>query len=317
MKVNDENSGLDFIGDIHGYGSLLESLLQKLGYLKNRNSYEHPEGRQIVFLGDYIDRGLEVGKTLQIVRSMVESGNAMAIMGNHEYNAVCFHTPDGEGGYLRSHTEGNGKNVKQHQSTLDQFIDDQGEWNAWIEWFKTLPLYIDAGKWRAVHAAWEFESISKLEGKSLLDNEFLKSSADHSSPEFRAVENVLKGLEVELPEGVTFEDHNGNLRRDIRVRWWKEPGNGTYRGIVFPPSETIPDIALSIDEKDKWQTYSSEESPVFFGHYWIPTKIPAAPLTSNAACLDYSVASPDGKLTAYRWDGEAKLKPEKYVQVSI
>ena len=34
---------------------------------------------------------------------MVESGNALAVMGNHELNAIAFHTPDGGGSHLRPH----------------------------------------------------------------------------------------------------------------------------------------------------------------------------------------------------------------------
>lgn len=308
---------LDFIGDIHGYGSVLENLLSELGYKNVGETHEHPEGRRVVFLGDYIDRGPEVEKTLQTVRAMVESGNAYAIMGNHEYNAVCFYTPDGKGDYLRSHTEDSGKNVRQHQSTLDQFADDPEQWSEWVEWFRTLPFYIDAGAWRAVHAAWDFGSIGRLEGESLNDDTFLHRSADSSLWEFSAVENVLKGLEVELPDDITFKDHNGNTRQNMRVRWWEDPVGKNYRGIIFPPSVQVPDTAVSIDTGGVWQSYDNNEPPVFFGHYWIPPETKAEPVADNAACLDYSVASPSGKLTAYRWDGEQDLLPDNFVQVPV
>jgi hypothetical protein len=317
MSLTDKKLHLDFIGDIHGYGSVLDSLLEKLGYSKNNSSFEHSQGRRVVFLGDYIDRGPEVEKTLQTVRSMVESGNALAIMGNHEYNAVCFHTPDRKGDYLRSHKEGGGKNIRQHQATLDQFAHDTVAWDMWIEWLKTLPFYLECGDWRAVHASWDFNSLKRLKGKSLLDEDFLYSSADPSSLDFRAVENVLKGLEVQLPEGVTFEDQNGNLRSEIRVRWWEVPNGGSYRDIVFPESLSIPDVSVSIVESDEWRQYPKNDSPVFFGHYWIPAKKSPEPVAVNAACLDYSVASPEGKLTAYRWDGESELDKEKFVQVCV
>ena len=313
-----ENRGLDFIGDIHGYGSVLKELLNRLGYKNNNDLYEHPsEGRRVVFLGDYIDRGPEVGLTLEIVRSMVESGNALAIMGNHEYNAVCFHTPDGNGDYLRSRTADEGKNVKQHQSTLDQFADDPEQWNEWVKWFRTLPFYIDAGDWRAVHAAWDYNSIGKLDGVSLEDDGFLHRSADHSTWEFAAVETVLKGVEIELPNGIMFEDHNGHMRREIRVGWWKESGGKNYREIIFPASDRIPEAAVSINSDRMWESYKNDNLPVFFGHYWIPPGTVPGPVANNAACLDYSVASPGGKLTAYRWDGESKLSAENFIQVQV
>jgi hypothetical protein len=40
-----------------------------------------------------------------------------------------------------------------------------------------------------------------------------------------------------------------------------------------------------------------------------------APLARNVACLDYSVAKPGGKLVAYRWDGESRLEPDRFVWV--
>ena len=312
---NTNNSGLDFIGDIHGYGSKLEELLATLGYVEVGKTYEHPLKRQVVFLGDYIDRGSEVEKTLQIVKSMTQSGSAMAIMGNHEYNAICFQASDGKGDFLRSHKEEDGKNVKQHQSTLDQYKNDPEKWNDWIEWFRSLPFYLDGGTWRAVHAAWDFESVEKLSGKSLIDDDFLFRSANQSTWEFKALEKVLKGLEVELPEEMTFKDHNGNARRNIRVSWWKSPLGMSYRDIIFPPSAQMPEVSYSVKKTDEWKGYSENNPPVFFGHYWIPKHANAEPLASNVACLDYSVAESGGKLTAYRWDGEKELSADKFVQV--
>ena len=74
---------IDFIGDIHGHADVLEQLLTKLGYSKCNGAYSHPT-RKVLFVGDYVDRGPKIRETLQIVRGMVESGNAIALMGNHE-----------------------------------------------------------------------------------------------------------------------------------------------------------------------------------------------------------------------------------------
>ena len=50
----------DFIGDIHGHAQLLERILLKLGYQSVGNSYvASDEERKVVFLGDYINRGLQ------------------------------------------------------------------------------------------------------------------------------------------------------------------------------------------------------------------------------------------------------------------
>ena len=53
-----------------------------MGYEETNGVLRHPEGRRAVFLGDFIDRGLEIRRTHEIVRGMVEAGSALAVMGN-------------------------------------------------------------------------------------------------------------------------------------------------------------------------------------------------------------------------------------------
>ena len=97
----------DLIGDIHGHGQELKALLLKLGYELTDEGWAHRE-RKVIFLGDYIDRGPEQRESVNIVRSMVETGNALAIMGNHEFNAIGFSTLASDGkSFLRPHTDQN------------------------------------------------------------------------------------------------------------------------------------------------------------------------------------------------------------------
>ncbi len=72
----------DIVGDIHGHADTLEVLFHKLGYSRKFGVYRHPEGRKMVFVGDFIDRGPKIRETLHLVRAMIESGNALAVMGN-------------------------------------------------------------------------------------------------------------------------------------------------------------------------------------------------------------------------------------------
>lgn len=51
---------------------------------------------------------------------------------------------------------------------------------------------------------------------------------------------------------------------------------------------------------------------MFFGHYFKPADSRLHPESDNVACLNHSAAK-DGPLVAYRWKGEAKIKPEHYV----
>jgi len=90
----DDHGPFDIIGDVHGCGDELESLLQTLGYVPvERNgdsaiwgnrSYRHPEGRKAVFLGDLADRGPRIVDTLRLVRNMTADGCALCVPGNHD-----------------------------------------------------------------------------------------------------------------------------------------------------------------------------------------------------------------------------------------
>ena len=108
----------DLIGDIHGYADELVQLLAALGYQKSHGVYGHPD-RRAIFLGDFIDRGPKIRQVLEIVRPMIDEGTALAVMGNHELNALAFHTedPNSPGEFLRRRTSAN---VAQHRQTVEQ-----------------------------------------------------------------------------------------------------------------------------------------------------------------------------------------------------
>jgi len=83
-----EHGPFDIIGDVHGCFDELLALLTKLGYaetsLNGSSTWQHPEGRRAVFLGDLVDRGPGIVQVLRLVMSMVESGAALCVPGNHE-----------------------------------------------------------------------------------------------------------------------------------------------------------------------------------------------------------------------------------------
>jgi len=290
----------DLIGDIHGQYDKLEALLRHLDYTPTGDTWKHSEGRKVIFLGDYIDRGPKIRQVLQTVRGMVDAGDALAIMGNHEYNAVCYDTPDGNGSSL---CERNERHTRTHQATLTQFNGLDDEWSQWLDWMKQLPMFLDLGGLRAVHACWDANGIEQLKGKSLADDEFLRTSATKVTPEHRAIETVLKGPELDLPEGSYFQDKEAVARRTIRVRWWDLPETSRVSALALPVPFDVPGDADPQKLRDV-PNYGADEPPVFFGHYWLPDKAPRAPLAKNVICLDFS-AGLGGTLVAYRWDGES------------
>jgi len=302
----------DLIGDIHGYAHELHQLLEKLGYSRKGGTFSHLE-RRVIFLGDFIDRGPHIREVLEIVRPMVEAGSALAVMGNHELNALAFHTPDGLSGHLRNHEP---KNVRQHSATMQQL--SEAELADALAWFRTLPMWLDLPGLRAVHACWDDAAIAKIK-HGLNDHlgvtgDFLRSACLKGGTLFEPVEVLLKGKEMPLPEGVVYRDKDGHTRNTSRTRWYLHPNGHTVQSYAMQRDGFETDAEIAEETIGRAAPYSSDAKPVFVGHYWLTGDAPEL-LATNVACLDYSVAK-GGMLTAYRWDGEQTLSNEKFVWVN-
>ncbi len=302
----------DLIGDIHGNADELIRLLEALGYEKAQGVYRHPE-RKVIFLGDFIDRGPKIREALEVVRPMVEAGHALAIMGNHELNALAYYTEDPEepGQYLRRR---NPKNDKQIRKTVEQL--NPQELRSYLEWCRTLPLWLDLKGLRVIHACWDEVAIAQiaaaLEEHGGVTTSFLRSACRKGNALFHPVEVILKGREAKLPDGLSFHDSGGNVRTEIRTRWYLSPRGQTYRTYALH-SEAIP-CDLTIDESviQAATSYPTTAKPVFFGHYWLSDKRPEL-LAENVACIDYGQTR--GFLCGYRWNGEQTLSNANFVWV--
>lgn len=73
----------DIIGDIHGCYEELMELIERLGYELQQGIPIHPEGRQLVFVGDAMDRGPYSLKTLEFLFSIQDAGMLRYSPGNH------------------------------------------------------------------------------------------------------------------------------------------------------------------------------------------------------------------------------------------
>lgn len=289
----------DIIGDIHGRATKLINLLEKIGYQKINGIYQQTN-HQVVFVGDFIDRGVQEKQVLDIVRGMIANGHARAVMGNHEFNAICYHTPDGKGGYLRSH---NHDHTQQHRAFLDEYPFGASETEEMLAWFKTLPLFLELEDFRVIHACWDDKTIAEI--KPFLDqNNCLKPEHYYQASEkgtffYQAVETLLKGPELILPDQHVFTDKDGTPRRKVRIKWWEKNLKNYKQAAVVSAQgrEKLPD--LQIPETESLIEYPDNAPPVFFGHYWF-TGQPHV-VSSNTVCLDYSAARA-GQLVAYRFN---------------
>lgn len=294
-------------------------------------AYRHPH-RLAIFVGDLIDRGDEQLRVLQVVKPMVDAGSAHIVMGNHEFNALAYHTehPPGSGKYLRAHddpdTPSSTKNTTQHQAFLDQVTGTDRR--RYLDWFAGLPLWLDLGGLRVVHACWHEDSMAVVQQRCGSETPFtrrehLVAATTKTDPLYRAVETLLKGPEVSLVDHGQpgYQDKDGFLRGRARIRWWNSTARtlpdiaemaGNFTTADGAPYPALPDVELPADAQS--YVYSAAV-PVFYGHYWRQgSPKPGHDWTDYAACVDFSAVKPGGTLTAYRWSGETQIRPDHYVQ---
>lgn len=312
------NGGYDIIGDVHGCGDALERLLQKMGYCAGRDSYYHPE-RKAIFVGDIIDRGPRIRKALHLVRSMVEAGAAHMVLGNHEFNALAYCTPAPPGmgrEYLRSHSP---RNARQMTETLEQFADHPEEWANHLDWFQSLPLFLEWSGFRVVHACWDAELIElhrERFGDGHFDRQFLVESALWGSLAARTKQRLTSGVDLPLPSGMSIQSSDGVERQNFRTKFWARDAR-TYGDLLFQPDplpEGYESRPISARDRDDMVNYDLSEKPLFVGHYWLKGR--PRPIAPNIVCLDYSAVK-FGRLVAYRMDGETQLDADKFVWVYI
>ena len=303
----------DIIGDIHGQFDKMTALLFKLGYRKTHGAFRHPEGRKAIFVGDLVDRGPMQEEVLMNVRRMIDGGSGLAVMGNHEWNAIGFGTlrPNSTMHYR----ERNHNKRVHHVEFLEQFGEDSQLHKDWLEWIATLPVTLELPGIRVCHAWWAPESIEMIKKNThstgALKEDFLWASFDKSSPEFKAMEDVTKGEEIDLPDGYQYPDHEGTPRTTTRVRWW-DPSARSYRQSAMVPTKSIaslPDVHIPENVAIGYQG----DVPLFVGHYWL-SGTPHV-VTPKVGVLDFGAAASGRPLVAYRWDGEDTLSNDKLVWV--
>lgn len=292
---------LDFISDIHGDLDRMVALLEALDY--DLQTMTHPEGRQAVFLGDFIDRGSSNLAVLLLMDSMRKAGLAFAIMGNHELNAILFHADDGAGDGLRPRTE---QNRHHHAAFLRGCPLGSSEAAEALSIMMSLPLFLDFGGVRAVHAFWRDDVISTITARRpdarIAPEDLAEIAEEHDGGPFAAaVTLAAKGPEMQLPAGAWYADNSGTRRETVRLRWWGQ-GQDLHASITSCPDfSRIPNGPAPAGVLGL--LYPADAPPVIFGHYQL---VGQASLSANTLCLDV----PDRPL-AYRWDGEAELALEK------
>jgi hypothetical protein len=301
----------DIIGDIHGHYKLLVRMLRKLGYENSPIGFKHPE-RKVIFTGDYINRGPEIRETVSLIRQMVESGNALAILGNHELNAIIYFTLDKESRFFRKYAS---RLRLPLLSTIEQYAADQEDFKENVKWFRHLPFFLDMGDFRVAHGGWNDSHINTvnqyMNGEKKIKRSFLKEFFTNPGLN-RAVNELVKGIEFQLPKDLVIRDTKGISHRNFRVKWWEPAEGKTFNEASFSNRFILPAYTMPKEIIPEIPFYPDDLPPVFFGHYCLEKQ--ELIIKKNLCCVDRCVVRSQ-TLTAYRWNGEKILSPINLVHV--
>jgi hypothetical protein len=294
----------DIIGDVHGYASILKKLLLQLGYKKTESGYSHPT-RKAIFVGDFVNRGPEIRKTVRIIRKMVENGNAHAIIGNHEIYAIIYYLKEKDGTPL---IKSPGKNFLSLYKTINQFSAYSEEWKSHRKWMINLPLFLDLETVRVVHACWSDSSIEILknaeaEGISR-KTMFRKVYKKPKSALSKSIIKLTKGIDFKLPGDLRIHNNKGISPRSFRMRWWEDPNGKTFEEMSFESKFVLPDYEIPKQIITPNNAYPENSPIVFFGHYCRHSGPHI--IKPNLCCIDSCVGGTK-TLAAYQWQGEKTL----------
>jgi hypothetical protein len=149
---------VDIIGDIHGCFDELQTLLGALGWRRaSSGRWEGTSGRALLLLGDVVNRGPQPWAVLECVESLVATGGAWMLLGNHDallrdaLRGVCAgHSSDPE---VRRVT-----GLNDTLAALARASDAHGRARRALACVEAAPLWAEftggAAGVVAVHAAW-------------------------------------------------------------------------------------------------------------------------------------------------------------------
>ena len=136
---------VDVVGDVHGEAEKMDALLSRLGHDEER---DHEEKRQLVFVGDLVDRGPDNAAVVERVMNLTARNRARCLLGNHELKLVL------------------GKRTARNQwffnSTNGSRSLDCSQRKTFIDFFRSLPLVLERPDLRIVHACWNSKAIEHL-----------------------------------------------------------------------------------------------------------------------------------------------------------
>jgi hypothetical protein len=258
---------LDIIGDVHGEYDALCALLGHLGY---RSDGVHPDGRTLVFMGDFCDRGPNSPAVLALARRLIQSGRAVAVLGNHEINLLRGDAKDGSGWFFDERAERDYKKYAPFQRPTDAARSDI------LSFLSGLPIALEREDLRVVHAAW---LDGPIDFARQLPLGAIRTEYDHWEGEARrqACETALDqrmeaeligwefGLEDPHHQPPFLHSHAENEANKQMLNPLKVLTSGVER------KGTVPFYSggkWRFAERMAWWDEYADAIPVVVGHYW-------------------------------------------------
>jgi len=302
----------DIIGDVHGHATLLKKLLKTLGYVKSIHGYNHPD-RKAVFVGDFLNRGPEIRQTISLIRSMVDSGAAYAVLGNHEINNILYYLKDEKHIPL---LKKRGKRYFSVTETIQEFAAYPDEWKEYRRWMRRLPLFLELDGIRVAHAYWSNHKIELIRAMvppgKISRSVFRNLILEPASPLTQAILQTTRGVHLVLPKDLRVFDNRGRAHRFFRIKWWELPAGQTFGAFSYESKFDLPAYTIPPEVYPEYELYSPDDPPMFFGHY-CRGEGPQI-VGDNLCCVD-SCVTVSRSLAAYRWNGERILNPDNILVV--
>jgi len=265
---------LDVVGDVHGEIDPLRSLMRHLGY---NDDGVHPDGRRLIFVGDLTDRGPNSPAVVDLVQRLIESGRSQCVLGNHDLNILLGHRKHDNSWFF-------GEEFLEDGEVVPQVFADESIRQKVLAFLRTLPIALERGNLRVVHACWHDAMIDIVRESNdvvslykqhheLIEDSFpdlelddIDQGLEHQNK--NPVKKLTSGPEERTDEPVHA---SGKIRNERRVLWWND----------------------------------YQDTFCVFGHYSIPYGQPRG--NGSTFCVDYGV----GKRWTERREGkssEFKLK---------
>jgi serine/threonine protein phosphatase 1 len=162
------------IGDVHGCADALEQLLRQL-----------PAQDRLIFCGDAINRGPGIEASMQRIWSLVESGRAVWLRGNHEQDLINGLQP-------------NSAEAERRLAGCDTYRQlGEATCRQWLERMVHLPLAYWGDGWVATHAGfdpstWQPDLRVRLDFWQSYDGRFGEVVIGHTpGPHVRQLRNIV------------------------------------------------------------------------------------------------------------------------------